>query len=439
MPPRSAVTVRPARRLRGRLRVPGDKSISHRYAMLAALAEGRSELTNYSPGADCQSTLACLRDLGVDISEDTSGAITLMGRGLGLLRSPSRPLDAGNSGTTMRLMAGILAGHPFSAVMTGDASLSRRPMSRVTAPLEMMGASITTSDGHAPLIIQGSRLRAIDYRPPVPSAQIKSAILLAGLYAEGTTSVTETAATRDHTERALAAFGGRVDVQGLMVSVPSGQRLRGRALVVPGDLSSAAFWFVAAAGMPGSRIEVADVGLNPSRASLLDVLRRYGARVDVHPRAADASGAEPRGDVVVEYARAGRLEIEPEEVPGLIDELPALAALAAFGGEVSVRGAAELRVKESDRIAALVAGFRALGIDADERPDGFVVSAATGRDAGGAPDARGDHRMAMAFAIAALAAEHPCTIVGADVVSVSYPGFFETLDRLVTDEASQGR
>jgi 3-phosphoshikimate 1-carboxyvinyltransferase len=273
----------------------------------------------------------------------------------------------------------------------------------------------------------------------VPSAQIKSAVLLAGLHADGTTSVTETAATRDHTERALAAFGGHVDVKGLTVAVPSGQRLRGQSLVVPGDLSSAAFWFVAAAGMPGSRIEVADVGLNPSRAALLDVLRRYGANVEVHPHDADASGAEPRGDVVVEHAHTGRLDVEPDEVPGLIDELPALAALAAFGGEVSVRGAAELRVKESDRIAALVAGFRALGFEADERPDGFVISGATGRAADGAPDARGDHRMAMAFAIAALASGRPCTIVGAEAVSVSYPGFFETLDRLVAGEALQGR
>jgi 3-phosphoshikimate 1-carboxyvinyltransferase len=434
MPPRSAVTVKPARRLRGRLRVPGDKSISHRYAMLAALAEGRSELSNYAPGADCHSTLACLRSLGVEIAESSAGAVTLMGRGLGRLRSPAAPLDAGNSGTTMRLMAGILAGHPFPATMTGDVSLSRRPMGRVTAPLEMMGASITTTDGHAPLVIQGGKLRGIDYRPPVPSAQIKSAVLLAGLHADGTTTVGETAATRDHTERALAAFGGQARVEGLKVSVWSGQRLAGRSLTVPGDLSSAAFWFVAAAGMPGSRIEVEDVGLNPSRTALLAVLQRFGARVDVTMKAADVAGAEPRGDVVVEHDRIGRLIIEPAEVPGLIDELPALGALAAFGGEVSVRGAAELRVKESDRISALVAGFRTLGIEADERPDGFVAAGSSGRDVSGTPDARGDHRMAMAFAIAALAAERPSTIVGADVVSVSYPGFFETLDRLVTSD-----
>jgi 3-phosphoshikimate 1-carboxyvinyltransferase len=312
-------------------------------------------------------------------------------------------------------------------------------MGRVTTPLERMGASIATSDGHAPLVIHGAALHGIEYRPPVPSAQIKSAVLFAGLHADGTTRVIEPAATRDHTERALAAFGARADVEGLTISVMSGQRLTGRSLAVPGDLSSAAFWFVAAAGLPGSRIEVLDVGLNPSRTALLDALKRFGARVEVRAAAGDAPGSEPRGDVVVEHAHAGRLVIEPQEVPGLIDELPALGALAAFGGEVSVRGAAELRVKESDRIAALVAGFRTLGIDADERPDGFVVSGSPGREAAGTPDARGDHRMAMAFAIAALAAGRPSTIAGADVVGVSYPGFFQTLDRLVAGEGPGDR
>jgi 3-phosphoshikimate 1-carboxyvinyltransferase len=431
MPPRSAVTVKPARRLRGRLRVPGDKSISHRYAMLAALAEGRSELTNYAPGADCRSTLACLRNLGVQIDDESSGPVTLMGRGLGRLRSPEGSLDAGNSGTTMRLLSGVLAGHPFSATLTGDESLSRRPMGRVIAPLELMGARLAATDGHAPLVVQGARLRGIDYRSPVASAQVKSAVLLAGLHAEGTTRVTEPAATRDHTERAIAAFGGRVDVEAMTASVAGGQRLEGRSLTVPGDLSSAAFWLVAAAGLPGSRVEIVDVGLNPSRSALLDVLARFGANVDVIARDDRAPGAEPRGDVVVEHGRVGRLEIEPREVPGLIDELPALGALAAFGAEVVVRGAEELRFKESDRIAALVAGFRSLGLDADERPDGFVLSGGSARGPRGTPDARGDHRMAMAFAVAALAADRPSTIAGTDVVSVSYPGFFETLDRLV--------
>ena len=260
---------------------------------------------------------------------------------------------------------------------------------------------------------------------------MKSAVLLAGLHAEGVTSVTEPASTRDHTERALTAFGGASAVEGLTVSVAGGQQLVGRTLTVPGDFSSAAFWLVAAAALPGSRVEIEAVGLNPTRTALLDVLRRFGARVHVE-MAADESG-EPRGTVLVEGDRAEAIAITPEEVPGLIDELPAIAALAAHGGEVTVRGAGELRVKESDRISALVAGFRALGIDADERDDGFVVRGRSGkRPTGGVADARGDHRMAMAFAIAALAAEGPSTIDGAEAVDISYPGFFETLQRLVS-------
>lgn len=430
MPPLPVATVFPARRLHGRLRVPGDKSISHRYALLAALAEGRSDLTGYAPGADCRSTLACVRRLGVEIVEDT-GAVTVHGRGLGRLRSPSEALDAGNSGTTMRLLAGVLAGHPFSSRLIGDRSLSRRPMGRVIAPLERMGARIESTDLHAPLTIHGAALHALAHVPDVPSAQVKSAVLLAGLHADGVTSVTEPARTRDHTERALTAFGAIVERQGLVVSVAGGQRLAGRTLSIPGDFSSAAFWMVAAAAFPGSRIQVDDVGLNPTRTGLLDVLRRFGARVQVEPTGSDAG--EPRGSITIEGDRTGALSIEPDEVPGLIDELPAIAALAALGGEITVRGAAELRVKESDRIAALVAGFRSLGFAADERPDGFSVRgpSAGSLPSGGVADARGDHRMAMAFAIAALGARAPSTIEGADSVAISYPGFFETLDRLV--------
>jgi len=427
MPPLQAATVAPAARVRGRLRVPGDKSISHRYAMLAALAEGRSTLANYAPGADCHSTLGCLRRLGVEIEEGSAGAVMMMGRGLGQLRSPSDRLDAGNSGTTMRLMAGILAGHPFAVTMVGDASLSKRPMKRVMAPLEQMGARIEAAEGHAPLTIRGGHLHGIAHRPDVPSAQVKSAVLLAGLHADGVTSVTEPAPTRDHTERALQALGGTVRIDGATVSVTRQQRLTGRPLTVPGDFSSAAFWLVAAASLPGSRIEISDLGLNPSRTALIGVLRRFGAIVLVEPTSVEAG--EPIGTVIVEHDRTGQIVIAPEEVPALIDELPAIAALAAHGGEVSVSGAAELRVKETDRIAALVAGFRALGIDADERPDGFVVRGT--RPRGGVADARGDHRMAMAFAVAALAASQPSTIEGADAVAISYPGFFETLDRLV--------
>ena len=426
-----AATITPARRVHGRLRVPGDKSISHRYALLAALADGRSELTGYAPGADCRSTLGCLRRLGVEIIEDTNGVL-IVGRSLGQLRSPAEPLDCGNSGTTMRLLAGVAAGHRFSSRLVGDASLSRRPMRRVIAPLEAMGARIESTDGRAPLTIHGGGLHGIAYAPEVPSAQVKSAVLLAGLLAEGTTSVAEPAQTRDHTERALDAFGVQVVRGDRAVALAGGQRLAARSLSIPGDFSSAAFWMAAAAAFPGSRIEIHDVGLNPTRTGLIAILRRFGARVQVDVTRTEAG--EPRGTVIVEGDRTNVLSIEPAEVPGVIDELPAIAALAAHGGEVSVRGAAELRVKESDRIAALVAGFRGLGLRADERPDGFVVrgpSTSGQAPAGGVVDARGDHRMAMAFAIAALAARAPSTIEGADAVTISYPGFFETLDRLV--------
>jgi 3-phosphoshikimate 1-carboxyvinyltransferase len=308
-------------------------------------------------------------------------------------------------------------------------------MRRIVEPLVRMGARIQSSAGRPPLIVHGSALHAIEHRLEVPSAQVKSAVLLAGLHAEGTTSVIEPSATRDHTERALTAFGGAVAVDGRAVSLAGRQLLSPQSLSIPGDFSSAAFWLVAAAALPGSRIEIEDVGLNPSRTALVDVLRRFGARVTVHID--ETRAGEPRGTIAVEADRAGALEIGADEVPGLIDELPALAALAAHRGEISVRGATELRVKESDRIAALVAGFRALGIDADEHADGFTVhgpasDAARSRKArGGTADAQGDHRMAMAFAIAGLGAERPSTIVGADAVAISYPGFFETLARLV--------
>ena len=328
----------------------------------------------------------------------------------------------------MRMLSGVVAAHDFPTLLTGDASLSRRPMRRVIQPLEQMGARIESTDGHAPLVVHGTRLRGIAYRTAVPSAQVKSAVLLAGIQADGETSVEEPAQTRDHTERALRAFGLTPRVTGLTVSVNGGQWLSPQTLDVPGDFSSAAFWLVAAAALPGSRVEITDVGVNPTRIGLLDVLRRFGAHVTVSDIRTEAG--EPRGTIVVEAADARRVEITPEEVPGVIDELPAIAALAAHGGEVSVSGASELRVKESDRIAVLVAGFRALGIDADEREDGFVVRG-TGAPAGGVADAGGDHRMAMAFAIAALSARERSRIEGADAVAISYPDFFSTLDRLV--------
>jgi 3-phosphoshikimate 1-carboxyvinyltransferase len=399
--------------------------------MIAALAHGPSRLASYAPGADCHSTLACLRALGVGITEDGT-TVTVMGRGLGRLGSPSGPLDAGNSGTTMRMMAGILAAHPFTTTMIGDESLSRRPMRRVIEPLGQMGCRIDSTESRPPLTIHGTTLTPLDFTAKTPSAQVKSAILFAGIHTHGTTTVSEPAQTRDHTEQAFRAFGGMVRVEdgGRRVSVEGPQILSGQQLTVPGDFSSAAFWLVAAAARPGSRVEIEDVGLNPSRTALLDVLRRLGARVTVQSQT--GSAGEPRGTVIVEGDRIGRIDIAPEEVPGLIDELPAIAALAGHGAEVSVRGAAELRVKETDRIAALVAGLRALGISADERPDGFVAGEAGRSTVGAGPaDARGDHRMAMAFAIAALAGQSPSQIVGADSVVISYPGFFDTLGRLV--------
>jgi 3-phosphoshikimate 1-carboxyvinyltransferase len=330
----------------------------------------------------------------------------------------------------MRLMAGVLAGQRFASTLVGDESLSRRPMRRIVEPLERMGAAITATDGHAPLVICGTQLNGIAYVPTVPSAQVKSAVLLAGLHADGVTTVAESSQTRDHTERALRAFGGRVDVSGMTVSVTGAQRLHGRNLSIPGDLSSAAYWLIAAAGLPGSRVEIEDVGLNSTRTAILDVLRRFGARVLVE--AETAADEEPHGRVVVEHDGSSDLTIAPEEVPGLIDELPGLAALAAYGSTVTVSGAGELRVKESDRISSLVAGFRALGLEADERPDGFVVGPR--RQGVGSPariaNACGDHRLAMAFAIAAIGASGRSRIEGAGTVAISYPGFFETLQRL---------
>jgi 3-phosphoshikimate 1-carboxyvinyltransferase len=426
MIPRASIRVQPAARFGGRLRVPGDKSIAHRYALLASLARGRSTIRNYAPGADCQATRSCLAALGVQIEGDSS-TLFVIGRGQCSFCSPSAPLDARNSGTTTRLLAGLLAAHRFTATVTGDESLQRRPMRRVIAPLERMGATIASNAGRLPLTIRGGNLTAIDYVTEVPSAQVKSAVLLAGLHAAGTTRVTETHPTRNHTETALALFGAVVRADGLCVSVAGGQDLHPVEATVPGDLSSAAFWLVAAAAVPGGDVTVEEVGLNPTRRALVDVLARAGARVDTTIDSDE--GGEPRGRVRVRYAGSTALVIEPADVPGLIDELPALAALATHGGEITVTGASELRVKESDRITALVTGLRALGADADELPDGFHV--AGGRPlAGGEADAAGDHRLAMAFAVAALGARGESIIRGADAVDVSYPGFFEILSSL---------
>jgi 3-phosphoshikimate 1-carboxyvinyltransferase len=428
----AAVTVNPARRIRGRVRVPGDKSISHRYALLAALGKGSSLISGFAPGADCRATLACLARLGVRIDRrlvDDRIIVSVEGS-QGRLATPADPLDASNSGTTMRLLAGVLAGQPgLEAHLVGDASLSRRPMRRVIDPLTRMGAVITSRSGRPPLQIRGAALTAIDFTPDVPSAQVKSAVLLAGLLATGTTRVHERVPTRDHTERAFAEFGIRLEMDRASLAVQGGQRLEGRNVDVPGDISSAAFWAMAAAARPGSDVTLENVGLNPTRTAVLDVLRRWGAEIEVEPSA--TAGGEPRGTIHVRHGGQGDLTLTPLEVPALIDEIPGLAGMAAAAGRLHVSGAAELRVKESDRISALVAGLRALGARAEEWADGFSIEG--GRLTGGRADAAGDHRLAMAFAIAALAADGPSTIVGADAVGISYPGFFETLAVLTSE------
>ena len=428
-----AVMVLPAGSVRGRVRPPGDKSISHRYALLAAIAEGRSVIRGYSTGGDCASTLRCLRGLGVEIREvgryPPAGLdIEVTGRGVGGLRPYAGMLDAGNSGSTIRMLSGILAGHPFSTSITGDDSLQRRPMSRIIVPLVRMGARVTSDEGRPPLTIEGtSLLSAIDFKPEVPSAQVKSAVLLAGLHAKGITRVQEPLITRDHTERALRVFGARVSSVDRTVSLEGGQRLLGRTLNVPGDISSAAFWLVAASALPGSEVTIEEVGLNPTRTGIIDILRRMGARIETMPLG--TSETEPMGTITVRHGELAGIAIAPEEVPGVIDELPVLAALATHGGALTVTGAQELRVKESDRISALADGFRRMGADIDEQPDGFRVSA-TRRLRGGEVDARHDHRLAMAFAIAALGASGPTTIQGAGAAAVSYPEFFSVLESL---------
>lgn len=414
--------------------MPGDKSISHRYALLSAIADGRSTISNYAPGADCASTLSCLSALGTIVSRtpapraEDPPLVTIDGRGLRGLRPAAGDLDCGNSGSTMRMLGGVIAAHPFVSTLIGDASLSRRPMRRIMGPLSQMGARLTAEAGdRPPLRIEGGDLAGIQFTPETPSAQVKSAVLLAGLQASGETSVREPASTRDHTERALAAFGANVTISGRLIALRGGQRLTGGTFEVPGDISSAAFMAVAAAAMPGSDVTITGVGLNPSRAGLLDVLRRFGADIETTVET-DHSG-EPVGRLRVRHGTMTDLVIAPEEVPEVIDELPVLATLGTFGGSVTVSGAGELRVKESDRIAELVAGLRAMGADADERPDGFQVRAGT-RLTGGTVHARHDHRLAMAFAIAGLGASGPTLIEGADAVAVSYPGFFVDLDRL---------
>jgi 3-phosphoshikimate 1-carboxyvinyltransferase len=410
------------RPLIGRFTVPGDKSISHRYALLAALARGRSLIRGLAPGQDVRSTVTCLETLGARVTFEGKDELGVEGRGLRGLQAAAVVLDAGNSGTTMRLLAGVLAAHPFQSRLAGDASLSRRPMERVAAPLRAMGARVTTVHGHAPMTIDGGTLAPIAYDSPVASAQVKSAVLLAGLQTRGVTSVTEPSATRDHTERALRAFGAEVDALPGFASLEGLQPLEAQTLDVPGDPSSAAAWAAAAASVPGSAIEIEGVGLNPGRLGFVKALERAGVEITVDPRG--ELGHEPAGSIRVAFGTPAFFEVTPGDVASMIDELPVLAAMATRRGGMRVTGASELRVKESDRIREIVGGLRAFGAEAEELADGFEIGAS--RLAAAIVDAHGDHRLAMAFAIAALGAPGS-RITGADVVDVSYPGFLDLL------------
>ena len=424
----NSVTIRPARNLAGAVRLPGDKSISHRYAMLAALAEGRTRLENFASGADCASTLGCVESLGCRVVRDSSGAIEIHGLGPAL-RAPASALDCGNSGSTIRMLSGILAGQSFVSELAGDESLSRRPMQRIIEPLSAMGARIESSNGRPPLRISGGRLKGISYKLPVASAQVKSCLLFAGLLAEGETQVEEPLRTRDHGELALRAFGAEVSRQRNRATIAGGQKLHPIEAAIPGDISSAAFFLCAAALFPESNLVIDDLLLNPTRAAILDVLAAMGVR------SAILKAEERHGEVV------GSIAVQPGHMRGatiagaqsalLIDELPVLAAIAPYTEEgVEIRDARELRVKESDRIAAVARNLRAMGAEVEEREDGLRVP---GRQKlrGAEVDAMGDHRIAMAFAVAALRAQGETVIRGADSARISFPAFFTTLDAVV--------
>jgi 3-phosphoshikimate 1-carboxyvinyltransferase len=426
----SQMSVRPARNVSGSVSLPGDKSISHRYAMLAAIADGPSRLENYSTGADCASTLGCLRTLGVRWERKTGAgnAIEVEGSGLAL-SAPEQPLDCGNSGSTMRMLSGIVAGQKFVSEMAGDESLSRRPMERVIAPLKSMGADITSQNGRPPLRITGGNLKGIEYRMPVASAQVKTCLLFAGLLAEGETRIEEPIRTRDHGEVALRAFGAKLDRKGNEVRIRGGQRLRGIEALVPGDLSSAAFFLCAAALFPGSKLSITNLLMNPTRARLLDVLTQMGLRISV-TQLEEVHG-ELVGTLQVEGARLKGATIAGSDTAALIDEIPVLAAIAPYTEQgIEVRDAKELRVKESDRIASIATNLRAMGAQVEEREDGLKIAGAQPLR-GVELESFGDHRIAMAFSIAALRAQGETLIHGSECVAISYPEFFSTLEGLV--------
>ncbi len=418
-------TVSPAGRLEGVVRLPGDKSISHRYAMIASLAEGSSRITNYSTGADCHSTLGCVRSLGIEVLEEGT-TVTIHGRGLHGWRAPHNDLDAGNSGSTIRMMSGLLAGQPFTSRIFGDESLSRRPMDRVMKPLAQMGAKIEARENRfPPLVIHGGEVHPIDYTLPVASAQVKTCVLFAGLFADGETIVREPIRSRDHTEIALREFGADLRAERKVITLKGRPTLTGRELTVPSDLSSAAFFLVAGLLVPGSSLVIQNVGLNPTRSSLLDFLLSIGAPVSV--LRLESVNGEPIGDVQVRHAPVRGGVIEKDLAAALIDEIPVLAVLGAASEQgLVIRDAQELRIKETDRIATVAENFQRMGIEVAVTPDGMRIPGKQ-KFRPASFDSFGDHRIAMAFAVASLAAGGPSTIDNAEAASVSFPEFWDIL------------
>ncbi len=416
--------------LRGEVTVPGDKSVSHRGVMLGSIAKGTTEIHNFLQGADCLSTISCFRSMGVEI-ENRDGTVLVHGNGLRGLRPPGQVLDCGNSGTTIRLISGILSAQAFPVTLTGDASIQKRPMGRIITPLSMMGAQIqsTHDNGCAPLRIIGGKLHGIQYQSPVASAQVKSAILLAGLYADGETSITEPSVSRNHSELMLSSFGANIRTEGATAIIQPASELYAQKVMVPGDISSAAFFIAAGLLVPGSEILIKHVGINPTRNGILQVCRDMGADLELS-QVREGSG-EPTADILVHPSCLHGTTISGSIVPTLIDELPVAAVLACFAeGETVIRDAAELKVKESNRIHAMVYNLSAMGAQVTETEDGMIIQG--GRPLHGAViDSKLDHRIAMAFAVAGCCAEGETKILGAECVNISYPGFYQDLERLM--------
>lgn len=425
------VTVSPCSGISGEVTVPGDKSISHRSVILSAIAAGKSTIRGFLDSEDCRNTLQIVEQIGADVIRKAE-SIEISGCG-GEFKAPGGVLDCGNSGTGMRLLAGLLAGQSFESILTGDESLNSRPMKRISDPLRLMGARVDLTGGTetAPMTVQGGAVQGITYELPMASAQVKSCILLAGLFAQGDTTVVEPKPTRDHTERMLIDAGADIEVDGLRVKLAEGGAAKMRACdwIVPGDFSSAAFWLVCAASRPGAQVHIRGVGLNPRRTALIDVLQRMGADIEV----AEASGglSEPMGDITVKGSSLSCTEIGGAEIPNLIDEIPVLAVAAALGrGRTVIRDAAELRVKESDRIAVMVECLSQAGVSVEETDDGMIVEGVGAVPGGVSIDSHGDHRVAMAMSIAGLCSDEGITVKDTDCILTSYPSFWEDLNKL---------